>query len=188
VGGGQVYCNARRYVQPKPLHQIKMTMAEYQAKSSNSLSFDVTKDDKLIGKLSYKSWFKFNAVIEIANNSKNYQVEPKGFWGTTIELKDGERVLLKFKMNWNGEIVVQTYFNDLEQGYIFKARGVFKGSFILINQDGIELLVMKPHLKWNKMNYEYQITTSDSFETFSNKEILLMSSLHCANYYMSMGA
>ena len=65
-------------------------MTEDQAKSNNSLSFDVTTDDKLIGKLSYKSWFKFNAVIEIANNS-NYQVEPKGFWGTTIELRTEKR-------------------------------------------------------------------------------------------------
>jgi len=153
-----------------------MTMAEYQAKSSNSLSFELTKDDKLIGKLSYESWFKFNAVIEIANNS-NYQVEPKGFWGTTIELKDREKVLLKFKMNWNGEIVVQTYFNGSDKGYIFKHRGIFKESFILVDQDGIELLIMKPQLKWKKMNYEYQITTSDIFESFSNKEILLMNSL-----------
>jgi hypothetical protein len=74
----------------------------------------VTKTTNLIGKLSYKSWFKVNAVIEIANNT-NYQVEPKGFWGTTIELKDGEKVLLKFKMNWNGEIVVQTYLTALRK-------------------------------------------------------------------------
>jgi hypothetical protein len=160
-------------------------MTEYQAKSINALSFDVTKDDKLVGSLSYNSWFKFNAEIVIANNS-NYQVEPKGFWGTTVELRDGEKVLLKFQMNWNGEIVVQTYFNDFEKGYTFKHRGFFKESFVLIDQEGIELLVMKPQLKWSKMNYEYQITTSDTFETLSYKEILLMNSLHCANYYMSM--
>lgn len=162
-------------------------MTEYQAKSSNTLSFELTREDKLVGKLSYESWFKFNAVIEIANSS-TYQVEPKGFWGTTIELKDGEKVLLKFKMNWKGEIVIQTYFNNLEQGYIFKASGLFKTSFILIDQEGTELLVMMPHFKWNKMNYEYQVTTADNFDTFPNKEILLMSSLHCANYYMSMAA
>ncbi len=161
-------------------------MAAYQAKSSNSLSFNVTKEDKLIEKLSYKSWFKFNAVIEISSTSR-YQVEPKGFWGTTIELKDGEKVLLTFKMNWNGEIIVQTYFNNSEKDYIFKQGGIFNESFVLIDQEGIELLVMKPHLKWKKMNYEFQITTSDSFESFSNKEILLITSLHCANYYMSMG-
>ncbi|MBD2701155.1 hypothetical protein IC229_10950 [Spirosoma sp. BT702] len=160
-------------------------MADYQAKSTNALSFVLTQDDKLIGKLSYRSWFKFNALLELANNSV-YQVEPKGFWGTTIELKEASKVLLKFNMNWHGEIVVQTYFNGLEKGYLFKHQGVFKESFTLVDPEGIELLVMKPHLKWNLMNYEYQLTTSDSFESFPNKEIILLASLHCANYYMSM--
>jgi hypothetical protein len=160
-------------------------MTEYQAKLNNAVSFDLTKDDRLIGKLSYKSWFGFTATMEIANRS-TCQVEPKGFWGTTIELKDGENVLLTFKMNWNGAIVVQTKFRGIDKDYIFKHRGVFKESFILTDHDGIELLVMKPHLKWSKMNYEYIITTSDSFDVFPDKEILLLTSLHCANYYMSM--
>ena len=167
--------------------QILITMTEYQAKSSNSLSFDLTKDDKLIGNLTYKNWFKFSAVIGIANNT-TYEVEPKGFWGTTVEMKDKEKVLLKFSMNWSGEIVIQTYFNDSEIGYVFKHRGFFKESFILIDPEGTELLVMKPLFKWNSLQYEYQVTTSDIFETFSNKEILLLTSLHCANYYMSMMA
>lgn len=160
-------------------------MTEYQAKSGNTLSFDITKEEQLIGKLTYKTWFKFNAVIETANHAI-YQVEPKGFWGTTIEVKDGEQVLLKFKMNWSGGIVIQTYFNQAEKGYIFKHRGLFKESYVLIDQEGSELLIMKPHFKWSKMTYEYQIETSDTFETLSNKEILLINSLHCANYYMSM--
>lgn len=160
-------------------------MAEYQAKSNNSLSFDLTQGDQLIGKLSYKNWFTFKALIEMVNNI-NYQVESKGLWGTTIELKDNDKVILKFKMNWNGEIVIQTYSSDIEEGYIFRHKGFFKESFILADQEGIELLIMKPNFKWNKMNYEYQITTSNDFEFFSNKEVLLMSSLHCANYYISM--
>ncbi|MBB6329627.1 hypothetical protein HNP24_000577 [Chryseobacterium sediminis] len=160
-------------------------MAEYYAKSSNSLSFEVTKEETLIGKLTYASWFKFNAVIEIADG-QSYQVEPKGFWGTTIELKDHERVLLKFRMNWNGEIVVQTYFDGVKNGYLFKHRGIFKESFVLTDQDGVELMILKPHLKWASMDYEYHITTSDAFETFPDKEIVLINALHCANYYMSM--
>jgi len=160
-------------------------MAEYQAKLNNSLSFGLTKGDELIGKLIYKSWFRFNALIEIAN-SLNYQVEPKGFWGTTIEIKDNDKVLLEFTMNWNGEVVIQTYFNNIEKGYIFKHQGIFKESYILTDQEGIELLTMKPHLKWKLMDYEYQIITSDSFESFPEREILLLTALHCANYYMSM--
>ena len=160
-------------------------MTAYLAKSTNSLSFDVTKDEQLIGKLNYQSWFKFNAVIEMANGS-NYLVEPKGFWGTTIECKDREKVLLKFKMNWNGAIVIQTFFNDNEKGYVFKHRGIFKESFILTDQDDTELLVMKPHLQWFKSNYEYQVTASGGFEIIPQKELLVMISVHCANYYMAM--
>lgn len=160
-------------------------MAEYQTKSTDSLSFDVTKDNKSIGKLSYKSWFKFNAVIELANN-RSYQVTPKGFWGTTIELWDAEKRLLKFGMNWNGDIVIQTFFNDFEKEYAFKHHGIFKSSFVLTDQEETELLVMKPHLKWSLMNYEYEITTSETFEALPEREILLMNSIYCANYYMSM--
>jgi hypothetical protein len=160
-------------------------MAEYQTQSNGFLSCNVTKDGNSIGKIYYKSWFKFDAAIEIAD-STNYQVEPKGFWGTTIELKDREKLLLKFEMNWNGEIVIQTFFSDFEKDYIFKHRGIFRESFALTDQEGAELLIMKPHMKWSVMNYEYQITTSEIFEALSNREILLMNSIHCANYYMSM--
>lgn len=159
-------------------------MAEYYAKSNSSLSFEVEKDDQSIGKLIYINWFSFKAEMVILGHS--YKVEPKGFWGTTIELKDHERVLLKFRMNWNGEIVIQTYFDGVKDGFLFKHRGIFKDSFVLTDQQGTELFVMKPHLKWSTLNYEYQIITSESFEVLSNKEILLLNSLHCANYYMSM--
>lgn len=160
-------------------------MAEYYAKSSNSLSFEVIKDDQLTGKITYKNWFNFNAVIELPDH-QTFQVEPKGFWGTTIELKDHDKVLLKFRLNWNGEIIIQTYFDGVKESFVCKHRGVFKDSFVLTDKIGTELLVMKPHFKWNLMNYEYQITTSENFENYTHKEMLILMSLHCANYYMSM--
>lgn len=160
-------------------------MAEYNVTSKSTFSFDVQKEEQFIGNLSYKSWFQFNATIKMANKL-SYEIEPKGFWRTTIELKEGEKVLLQFKMNWNGEIVVQSYFDELEKGYVFKHRGFFKESFVLTDQEGKELLVMKPQIKWKNMNYEYQVTTADTFETAPEKEILLMAALHFANYYMTM--
>lgn len=159
-------------------------MTEYKVKSSNSLVFELTENESVIGNLKYKSWFRFSAEFDILNSK--YQIEPKGFWGTTIELKEGEKVLLKFRMNWSGEIVIQTYFNEIKKGYLFKHRGIFKEAFVLTDEGGTELLVMKPDLKWHTMNYGYQIATSDTFDTSANKDILLMTSLHCANFYMSM--
>lgn len=160
-------------------------MAEYQAKSLNSLSFELTRDNGSIGKLSYKNWFTFSALVEMADH-RAYQVEPKGFWGTTIEVKDADKLLLSFSMNWHGDIVVQTYFNNQNNGYLFKHRGLLKESFILADQAGTELLEMKPDLKWKKLSYEYQIITFKNFESLPAQELLLLTCLHCANYYMSM--
>ncbi|MCF0072833.1 hypothetical protein LZD49_20300 [Dyadobacter sp. CY261] len=160
-------------------------MADYQAKSTSSLSFDLTQNGGLIGKLSYKSWFTFHALVEMANHP-TYQLEPKGFWGTTIELKEADNRLLTFTMNWDGDIVLQTYFNRQEKGYLFKHRGIFKESFVLIDQDSNELLVMKPELKWKNLTYDYQLTTADRFESLARKELFLLTCLHCANYYVFM--
>jgi len=84
------------------------------------------------------SWFKFNAVITIAGAI--YPVEPKGFWETSIEVRDGEQLLLSFSMGWKSQIVLQTYFNDAEMGYVINHRGVFRGSIVLADRDGTELL------------------------------------------------
>jgi len=162
-------------------------MATYQAKSTNSLIFDLTQDDRFIGRLRYKSWLKFDASIEMANH-KYYHVEPRGFWGTTVELKENEQVLAKFTMNWNGEIVIRTFDNSVEKGYILTHKGIFKESFVLVNQNGTELLIMKPNLEWFKMSSEYQIIANDDFERLQNKELLLMTSLQSANYYMSLSS
>lgn len=145
---------------------------EYSATSEKFTIFKITKDEKIIGELHYKNWFKFNAEIEILNSK--YQVEPKGFWGTTVEVTDGKNVILK------------TYFDDTEKDYIFKHQGFFKESFVLTDPKGSELMMMKPNFKWNSLNYEYQMTTSEILETFDEKNILLLISVHCANYYMSM--
>ncbi|MBW7674108.1 hypothetical protein [Chryseobacterium chendengshani] len=89
-------------------------------------------------------------------------------------------------MNWDSNILVHTYFDKIGKDYIFKHTGFFKESFVLTDQKGNELLRMKPNFKWNTLNYEYEIMTSDIFETFNEKNILLLNSLHCANYYMAM--
>jgi hypothetical protein len=160
---------------------------EYQAKLSDSMSFEVTQSDKLIGRLTYGSWFKFNSSLVLSGGS-TYQIEPKGFWGTTIELKDNEKVLANFTMHWNGEIVIQTSLTNAESGYVLKPKGLFNVSFLLADQKKTELLIMKPHLRWTKLRCEYQIESSEDFESSADKELLLLLSLHCANYYMSMAS
>ncbi|MBS1746376.1 MAG: hypothetical protein JST21_09435 [Bacteroidetes bacterium] len=159
-------------------------MTEYIVKSTDTLSFVFVKGEDIVGKLTYKNWFSFKAKLEL-NNNHLYQMEPKGFWGTTIELKENDNTILNFKMNWNGNIVIHSVIANPEQDFVFRHRGVLKDSFVLLNKDDVELLVVKPDFKWNKFNYEYKITSSGYFDSFKNQDILLATTIHCANYYMA---
>jgi hypothetical protein len=85
-------------------------MRQYKAKSTNSQNFRLTFENKTIGELIYKKWYSFNAEILLSDGAK-YQLEPKGFWDSEIELKDETKTLLEFKMGWKG-IIIKTFFDN----------------------------------------------------------------------------
>jgi hypothetical protein len=160
-------------------------MKEYKVKSSDPKHFSLTMNDKKIGTLIYEKWFSFKAKMALLE-TKHFQIEPKGFWGTTIELIQDGKVLLNFKMNWNGNIIVHTRFDEAEKDFIFKQKGLLKTSYVLLNKEEEELLVIQPDFKWSKFNYDYNISTSDSFDALAFSEILVLTAIHCVNYYMTM--
>jgi len=159
-------------------------MTEYVSQSTDGRTFGLTRNGDNIGKIAYKTWFTFNADIELAGG-KNLHIGTKGFWGTTLELKDGEQVLMKLKMNWNGEVVLHTFFEDGEAGYIFKQKSILGKAFILTDKNNAELVVAQPDYNWTQMNYKYAIATSEAFEKLAHKEEILFSVVHLMNYYIS---
>jgi hypothetical protein len=161
-------------------------MSQYSAKLSDTLTFELIKNEKIIGKLKYAKWFSFSVNLEIESSSE-FKIEPTGFWGTTMELKDNCKVLLKFQMNWKGEIVVQSFLDNIENGFILKNIGILNDSIILIDKDGLELMTIEPHYKWKYMNYEYKINTTEIFDIKTNQDILLLAAIHCANHFLIDG-
>lgn len=160
-------------------------MKEYKVKSEDTKHFSLTINDQEIGRLEYAKWFSFKAEM-ILEGAMPYQIEPKGFWGTTIELKQNENVLLNFKMNWNGNIIINSRFDNIERDFILKHKGIFKDSYVLLTREEQDLLVVKPDFKWNKIKYDYNIITTDRFDNLSFHPILLLTTIHCVNYYMAM--
>lgn len=162
-------------------------MEQYQVKSVDTTHFKVTQADTEIGLLAYESWFSFKAEIILADHSR-YAVRPKGFWGTTIEIKLLEQVLLDFKMNWKGQILIRTSFGGHEDYYILRQQGLLKSTFVLVHQEETELLRLEPDLKWNSLSYDYRIAASDAFAQLARREqeLLLLTAVHCANYYHTM--
>ena len=58
--------------------------------------------------------------------------------------------------------------------------------FVLIDTEKRELMVAEADFKWNKLNYDYIIVTTQNFDYFNHKELLLLSILNCINYYMTI--
>jgi hypothetical protein len=161
-------------------------MVSYKANSTNLRNFSLTLDNQPVGELIYKKWYSFTAEILMPNGAK-YDLEPKGFWESKIELKDGTNTLLEFKMGWRG-IVIKTFFNNKEASFLLKASGLLSRKFVLLNRDKEELLAAETDFKWSKLNYDYNIETTEEFERFDQKELLLLTILHCINYYMTLVA
>lgn len=157
-------------------------MANYIANSTNSLTFHLTSDIEKIGELIYEKWYASNAEIKMSNGVK-FQLKPKGIWNSKIELKDGEKTILEFKLGWNG-VLINTFFNENEESYSLCAKGFSSNKFILTDSDKKELLVAEMDTKWNNPNYKYSIKTTNEFESFTDKDVLILALLHCINYYI----
>ena len=161
-------------------------MAHYKANSTNSTDFNLTLNDVKIGELQYSEWYSFKAKILLADNS-DYQLEPKGFWDSKIELKKEEKTLLTFRMGWKG-IIIKTNFQDQEITYLLKLKGLLSSKFVLVDTDEKELLAVSTDFKWKKLNFDYTIETSNEFDHFKNRELFLLTILHCINYYITVTA
>lgn len=160
-------------------------MADYHVTADNQRHFTATAGTRSVGELTYPKWFTFDATLSLPDQEP-YQIKPKGFWGTTIELLQHDQVLLRFKMGWNGNIILHTAFHGQEQDFVFKQQGFFKHRYVLTDAQEQELLVVQPDFKWKKFNYEYTITSADAFESLATKNLLVLVAVYCANYYITM--
>jgi hypothetical protein len=158
-------------------------MTKYKAISTNSIDFNLITNNVNIGRLKYEKWYSFKAEMFLADNS-HYRLEPIGFWNSKIELqKEGEK-LLEFEMGWKG-IVITTLFKGIEKKYLLGLKGLLSSEFVLIDTNERALLSVDADFKWTNLNYDFHIETSKEFDDFENKELLLLTILHCINYYIA---
>jgi len=159
-------------------------MKEVIAKSTDSKTFTLTADGKDIGRLKYKNWFSFKAQVELADYS-TVDIVTVGFWGTTVEMKRDDKVLLRFQMNWKGNIIINNYFEG-EKEFIFKHQGLLKSNYVLMDKNENQLLIVEPDFKWAGLKYDYTIESEQIFKNKRDNDLMLFAIVHCTNYYMSM--
>lgn len=161
-------------------------MGHYKANATNNKNFHLVSNNKALGELIYKKWYSFDAEI-VKPEGESYRLEPKGFWDSKVELKDNTSTLLEFKMGWKG-IIIRSLLNGREETFLFKFRGLLSNRFSLLDTNNEELLVAETSFNWSKITFDYSIETTQIFDDFDNKELLLLTIVHCINYYMTMVA
>ncbi|TGE23705.1 hypothetical protein E5K00_00390 [Hymenobacter aquaticus] len=160
-------------------------MAQYLIKSTDKRTFTLLAGAAVRGELKYTKWFSFKAVLALAEGP-TFRIEPRGRWGTTIEVKNGESVVLSFRMHWEGSIVLKSRLGGENRAFVLKSQGVAKTRYVLLDKDKRELLVIEPDYQWNKTNHDYTVSSTELFEALADKDALVLTAIHCANYYMTM--
>ena len=87
-------------------------------------------------------------------------------------------------MHWDGNIIIKTRFDNEESNYNFKYKGIFKTSFVFQDENEKVFLEVQPDVKWSKLIYDNRISITDEFDQISHNKVLLLTTVHCANYFM----
>lgn len=136
-----------------------------------------------VGELVYKRWYSFDADLTLFSGVQ-YQFVSKGFWNSRIELSNRQELMLQFSMGWKG-IVITTYFDGSEQHFLLKPKGVFSNKFVLLDDKDAEMLVLHTDFKWSKLNFDFQIDTTQESERSPHRYVMMLTVLHCINYYLT---
>lgn len=141
-------------------------------------------NEMMVGQLTYSKWYTFDATMQLIDK-RELKFEPIGFWKSKIELKDGDTVLAQFEMGWKG-IVIKLDPGVEEQTYLLRTSGFMKYGFSLITTDNETILDATVKFKFKKFQFDYNFEATEALEQIENKDLLLLVTLHCINYYMKM--
>jgi hypothetical protein len=149
-----------------------------QVACTDSKTFRLTENEQLLGELTYKSLFSYDAEIVLANSDR-YAIKPVGFFGAAISVtKDGTEAA-NLKMNWKGQIII-TFPSGQE--LVFKAKGVFHNVYVLENKEEEKLMQFNPKFNWGKFNYNYEIT----YDRKPQEMLLVLLGVYASNYYIAV--
>ena len=148
------------------------------AKSVDYRSFELFDESETsLGKIVYPKWYSTKAEIHIG--SKIFKTDTKGFWTTSVEVTEYERVLLKFKMDWKGNIIM-TSLQDGEKHFIIKKEKWYSNILVMKDENEKVYFHLKRNFKWKDFKFHYEIALEEDLD-----ELTLLSIIHVVNYFSS---
>jgi hypothetical protein len=156
---------------------LKYKSKKVEAKSTDKKTVQLIEDGKQLGELIYKNWFSLKAEVRLSNGDL-YEINPVGFFGTSITVTKGTVEIANLKMNWSGHIVFA--FKNGEE-FVFKAKGNFYGKYIIENKEGEMIIQFNPKFNWSKLDYNYDIT----YDKRPQDILFVLLGVYASNYFIA---
>ncbi len=87
---------------------------------NNAKEFVLTSDEEIfLGSLKLEKWSASKAQIT-TQFSEFYNIDKKGFWGTSICISKSDAEFAELKMNWKGQVVIDMLANKKKDTMILK--------------------------------------------------------------------
>lgn len=158
-------------------------MKEYNVRAVENRDFSLFENNTEIGKIIYKNWFSIDAQILLSDGTQ-YSIEPIGLWDKNIVLLKDGHTILKFDMNWLGNVIISSGDeNKKGETYNFTKKDFLQRGFTLLDENNKELLTISPVAEWKKMRNDYKIEVKDSAADID--VVFLLAIVHYTNYYVS---
>jgi len=158
---------------------------QFKITSTNAKgAFDVLKDEESVASFEYEDWFSSRGAAVLKD--QRFEIKPKNMWGSIFDIFDNGEDIGDITMNWKGQIVIPIKTKKAEKTYILKTTGFWNFSFVLTDENELEVLRMKPEMKWTKMHYDYAVEVSDAKLSLIEIEKLLIICGYSTNLYMNM--
>lgn len=158
-------------------------MKTYRILPDKKRTYTLLDGETPLSTLKYDGMFSNNGVMDVPNTLLTIRIENTNFWKGIYEVKEGDRVLLSYRMNWKGIIEIRTFFGYDNSVFSLKSEGYSWRKFSLADITGKELVKMDSEMTWS--NYKHIFTTTEEFETMEYKEVFLLSLVHSINYFIS---
>ncbi|MBC8156513.1 MAG: hypothetical protein H7Z72_26825 [Bacteroidetes bacterium] len=165
-------------------------MTFHLSSTSSQGSFDLLDERQtLLTHFQYENWF--SSTGSAVFKETNITIKPRNFWQSAFDVLINDTDKGDIAFNWQGHILIRLERAGLTTNYRLKAKGFWKFTFVLENEQQQPVLHLEPTFQWTKMGYSYTAELDQTGSTSVADADLILLLLTCgygANLYMTMMA
>lgn len=148
-----------------------------KVKSTNSKTFQLIKNQTILGEIIYQNLFYPKAEIHL--NETQYKIAPVGLFGKSISVTKNNNPIASLYLSWSGTIVMA--FQDGEE-FIVKSSGMFSNTYTVENQNKEKLVQLEAKFNLSELHYAYSINQNSLHR---ENTLFLLLAVYSANFFIA---